>query len=190
MREESNNPLSIIILAAGLGTRMKSSLAKVLHPLGGKPILGHVLEQAKALSPSQIIVVYGHDGEALQKAFSGEAFIWVERAHQQGTGDAVAKALPLIPIHHRALVLYGDVPLIQHTTLMRLITKTASNELGLLTAVMDNPVGLGRIIRNQDGQILRIVEEKDASPTQKQIQEVNTGILLAQVKALGRWIAK
>lgn len=188
MSENIAKELSIVILAAGLGTRMKSKLAKVMHPLGAKPLLAHVLEQAKSLNPSQIIVVYGHEGKALQDAFSHENITWAEQPHRQGTGDAVAKALPFIKDEQRVLILYGDVPLIQHTTLQKLITKTTS-ELGLLTVNMGNPTGLGRIIRDDKGQILRIVEEKDADPEQKKITETNTGIFFANAKSLKKWLA-
>jgi len=189
MSEQVNKPLSVVVLAAGRGTRMKSKLAKVMHSLGGKPLLTHVLEQAKALNPSQIIVVYGHEGKALQAAFSDKNVAWIEQPNRQGTGDAVAKALPLIADNQRVLILYGDVPLIQHATLKRLMTKTVS-DLGVLTAITGNPAGLGRIVRDEKGQILRIVEEKDANPAEKAITEINTGIFFANAKPLKKWVAK
>lgn len=189
MSEHNAAQLSVVVLAAGLGTRMKSKLAKVLHPLGGKPLLGHVLAQAKALNPSQIIVVYGHEGKALMAAFPDPIITWVEQINRQGTGDAVAKALPSISDNQQVLILYGDVPLIRHDTLTRLITKTNS-DLGVLTAIMGNPTGLGRIVRDDKGQILRIVEEKDANAQEKALTEINTGIFLANAKSLKKWIGK
>jgi len=189
MSEYHPEQLNIVVLAAGLGTRMKSKLPKVMHALGGKPLLAHVLEQAKALNPSQIIVVYGHEGKVLQDAFSNEKITWVEQPDRQGTGDAVAKALPVIPDNQHVLILYGDVPLIQHATLKKLITKTSS-ALGLLTVNMGNPTGLGRIIRDNEGHILRIVEEKDATTEEKAIRETNTGIFFAQSSSLKKWINK
>lgn len=185
----SEAPLSIVILAAGQGTRMKSSIPKVLHSLGGQPLLGHVLSQAKALNPSQIIVVYGFEGEALKQYFASSAITWVEQPQRLGTGDAVAKALPVISDESNVLILYGDVPLIQQSTLHKLITKT-QDSLGILTANMGNPAGLGRIIRDNEGRVLRIVEEKDASDAQKAITEINTGIVYAKAAALKKWVAK
>lgn len=187
MSEYHSEQLSIVVLAAGLGTRMKSKLPKVMHTLGGKPLLAHVLEQAKALHPSQIILVYGHEGKVLQDAFSNEKITWVEQPNRQGTGDAVAKALPFIHDEQRVLILYGDVPLIRHITLQKLMTKT-TGELGLLTVNMGNPTGLGRIVRDDKGQILRIVEEKDATPEQKKITETNTGIFFANAASLKKWV--
>lgn len=190
MSESNDGPLCIVILAAGRGTRMYSSMAKVLHPLGAKPLLWHVIEQAKLLNPAQIMVVYGHEGQALQTAFAAENITWVHQSTQQGTGDAVRIALPHIADHLRVLILYGDVPLISHHTLLKLAAKTPRDALGLLTVVMDNPHGLGRIVRNEQGQILRIVEEKDASLQEKAITETNTGIFLAHATALRKWLAK
>ncbi len=190
MRESNDSPLCIVILAAGRGTRMHSSMAKVLHPLGAKPLLGHVIEAAKLLNPAQIIVVYGHEGQALQTAFATENITWVHQVIQQGTGDAVRIALTHIADNQRVYILYGDVPLIAHHTLLKLADKTPPHAMGLLTAVMDDPHGLGRIVRNEQGQILRIVEEKDASVQEKTITEVNTGIFLVHAKSLRKWLAK
>jgi bifunctional UDP-N-acetylglucosamine pyrophosphorylase/glucosamine-1-phosphate N-acetyltransferase len=189
MSENNAAQLSIIILAAGQGTRMKSSIPKVLHSLGGYPLLGHVLSQAEALKPSQIIVVYGFEGQALMQSFPSNAITWVEQPQRLGTGDAVAKALPLISNENQVLILYGDVPLIQQDTLQNLMTKT-QDSLGILTANMGNPAGLGRIIRDKEGRVLSIVEEKDASSAQKTITEINTGIVFAKARALKAWIAK
>ncbi|HRE32699.1 MAG TPA: NTP transferase domain-containing protein, partial [Candidatus Berkiella sp.] len=169
---------------------MRSSLAKVLHPLGAKPLLWHVIESAKTLNPAQIIVVFGHEGEALQAAFKNENITWVHQTTQQGTGDAVKSALPFIKEEHQVCILYGDVPLIQQKTLARLIAKTSPNTMGLLTAKVDNPSGLGRIIRDAKQQVLRIVEEKDADVQEKTVKEINTGIFLLQAASLKRWVAK
>ncbi len=190
MSEQANKPLSIVILAAGQGTRMKSKLAKVLHPLGGKPLLAHVLAQAKALNPSQIIVVYGYQGESLQEAFPGNDITWVEQPERLGTGDAVAKALPYIKDDQRVLILYGDVPLIQPSTLENLMTKTAPEALGVLTAILPNPTGLGRIVRDKQGHVLCIKEDKDATVEQRAITEINTGIFITHARSLKSWIAK
>lgn len=190
MSEQANKQVNVVILAAGQGTRMKSSLAKVLHPLGGKPLLAHVLATARALNPGKIIVVYGHQGEALRSAFPENDITWVEQPNRQGTGDAVAQALPFIQDDAHVFILYGDVPLIQPTTLAKLMEKTANQSLGLLTLNTDNPTGLGRIVRDTQGHILRIVEEKDATEQERAITEINTGIFLVHGKSLKQWIGK
>lgn len=182
-------PLSIVILAAGQGTRMHSSLPKVLHLIGGKPMLSHVVDTAKLLNPNQIIVVYGFGGKQLKESFYDAAVTWVEQPVQKGTADAVAKALPLIPNDHRVLILYGDVPLIQTKTLSLFLESTPHDALGLLTVHLNKPEGLGRIIREK-GSVTKIVEEKDASDAQRQIQEVNTGIFLVQANKLAALLAK
>lgn len=180
--------LSIVILAAGQGTRMKSSLPKVLHPIGGKPMLAHVLQTAKALNPKQIILVHGFEGALVKQAFPDEALIWVEQAKRLGTGEAVSKALPHIPEPHRVLTLYGDVPLIQVETLKRLIASTPVDHVGLLTVMASDPTGLGRIVRDKNNQVQRIVEERDANDKEKQIHEVNTGIFLLNKAHLSKWL--
>ncbi|MGE3319351.1 MAG: bifunctional UDP-N-acetylglucosamine diphosphorylase/glucosamine-1-phosphate N-acetyltransferase GlmU [Candidatus Berkiella sp.] len=182
-------PLSIVILAAGQGTRMKSSIPKVLHSLGGQPLLGHVLSQAEALKPSQIIVVCGYGADVLKHYFPSSAITWALQPERLGTGDAVAKALPLISDNNNVLILYGDVPLIQQSTLQKLMDNT-HDSLGILTANMGNPTGLGRIIRDNEGKVLRIVEEKDATESQKAIKEINTGIVFSKAAALKKWVGK
>lgn len=181
--------LSIVILAAGQGTRMKSSLPKVMHTIAGKPFLAHVIATAQSLNPSQIIVVYGYGGDVLKAAFTDPAIQWAHQPVQQGTADAVAKALPFIPSDHRVLILYGDVPLISPSTLTHLLNHTAEDAVGLLTVQMPTPYGLGRIVR-EAGEVARIVEEKDATEAEKAIQEVNTGIFLVQANALSTWLQK
>lgn len=180
--------LSIVVLAAGQGTRMKSSLPKVLHPIGGLPMLDHVLATAKSLSPTQIIVVYGYGGDIIKSAIAQEDIIWVEQLQQRGTGDAVAKALPAIPPDHRVLILYGDVPLITVQTLQRLLKASSPETVGLLTAHTPEPTGLGRIVRDETNAVMRIVEERDANDIERQIHEINTGIFALHSQQLNRWL--
>jgi bifunctional UDP-N-acetylglucosamine pyrophosphorylase/glucosamine-1-phosphate N-acetyltransferase len=179
--------LNIVILAAGKGTRMYSAKPKVLHALAGKALLAHVLEAAVALAPRQVCVVYGHGGEAVPQAMSGYAAQFVLQEPQLGTGHAVQQALPHLPDEGHTLVLYGDVPLIQHATLHQM--QQAGEGLVLLTVHMINPTGYGRIVRDDNGDVLAIVEEKDATPEQREITEVNTGILLAPTARLRGWLA-
>lgn len=187
-------PLNIVILAAGKGTRMYSEKPKVLHTLAGKPLLQHVLDCAAVLKPQQICVVYGHGGVAVPQAmqqYSAKFVIptqFVIQAPQLGTGHAVQQALPHLGDEGNTLVLYGDVPLIQHTTLHQM--QQAGSGLVLLTINLEPPTGYGRILRNEQGDVLGIVEEKEATPEQREINEVNTGILLAPTKYLRGWLAK
>ena len=180
--------LSVVVLAAGQGSRMKSPLPKVLHAIGGKPMLEHVLSTATSLSPEKIIVVHGFEGEQVRQHFANLPIQWVYQKKQLGTGDAVATALPLIPKSHRVLILYGDVPLIASETLKRLLRTAPPTGVGLLTTFALDPTGLGRIIRDQNSDILRIVEEKDANEAEKQIKEVNTGIFVVPCSFLSRWL--
>ena len=197
-------PLNIVILAAGQGTRMYSDIPKVLHLLAGKSLVQHVLDCATQLKPQQICVVYGHGGEAVPKSMQqySAKFVmpkFVMQEPQLGTGHAVQQAMPVLAdaIPHldgqsNTLVLYGDVPLIQHDTLQAMQQASSGLKLVLvlLTINMDNPAGYGRILRNERGEVLGIVEEKDATPEQRKIKEVNTGILLAPTQALRGWLAK
>ena len=182
--------LSVVILAAGQGKRMVSDLPKVLHPLGGRPLLAHVLEAARNLAAVTRVVVYGHGGEAVKAAFAGESGVsWVEQAEQLGTGHAVAQALPLLDDSGITLVLYGDVPLIQPETLQPLVEAAQQGALALLTVDLPDPSGYGRIVRNDQGQVQRIVEEKDATPAERALTEINTGMLAVATAKLRHWVA-
>src|SRR5512135_3337027 len=180
--------LNIVILAAGKGTRMYSDKPKVLHALAGKPLVQHVLDCATSLQPQQVCVVYGHGGEAVPTAMNKYAAKFVLQEPQLGTGHAVQQAMPHLADGSRTLILYGDVPLIQHSTLHQMLQ--ASDGLVLLTVHLDNPTGYGRIVRNGEGDVQSIVEEKDATPEQRGICEVNTGILLAPTAKLRDWLSK
>ncbi len=186
----SASPLSVVVLAAGQGTRMRSNLPKVLHPLAGRPLVEHVLSTAAALSPQRTVAVIGHGGAQVREACAHLAGIeWVEQQEQLGTGHAVAQALPALPDRGLVLILYGDVPLIGADTLQRLLAAAGPQQLALLTANLDDPTGYGRIIRDERGRVLRIVEEKDASELERHVHEVNTGILAAPATPLRRWLA-
>ncbi|MEO8331791.1 MAG: bifunctional UDP-N-acetylglucosamine diphosphorylase/glucosamine-1-phosphate N-acetyltransferase GlmU [Gallionella sp.] len=180
--------INIVILAAGKGTRMYSEKPKVLHELAGKPLLQHVLDCAAELNPRQICVVYGHGGEAVPKAMQQYAAKFVIQEPQLGTGHALQQAIPHLDDDSLTMVLYGDVPLIQHSTLHQMVQ--AGSGLVLLTVNLANPVGYGRIVRNEQGDVQSIVEERDASVEQREIREVNTGILLAPTKRLREWLTK
>ncbi|MBK8755013.1 MAG: bifunctional UDP-N-acetylglucosamine diphosphorylase/glucosamine-1-phosphate N-acetyltransferase GlmU [Candidatus Competibacteraceae bacterium] len=183
--------LSVMILAAGKGKRMVSDLPKVLHPVGGKPLLAHVLTTASGLEAATRLVVYGHGGEAVKTAFSGEeGVLWVEQAEQLGTGHAVAQALPLIDDTGVVLVLYGDVPLTRVETLQPLVDTASQGKLALLTVQLANPSGYGRIVRDGQDRVCRIVEEKDATAAERQLCEVNTGILATTTARLRGWVAE
>lgn len=184
--------LDVIILAAGQGKRMYSNKPKVLHTLAGKPMLERVVETAMQLNPTNIHVIIGHGGEHIRAALSALPVHWIVQKEQLGTGHAVLQAIPTIPSHHAVVVLSADVPLIQADALNALIEKTASSEaaLGLLLAMVDDPAGLGRIIRDEQGAIQAIVEEKDATLEQKKIQEIYTGICCAKAHDFTRWLPK
>jgi len=181
-------PLSIIILAAGQGTRMCSGLPKVLHPLGGKPLLHHVIETAHRLGGEDIHVVVGHGAAKVREVFSGADVHWVEQVEQLGTGHAVAQVMPSIPGDHIVLVMYGDVPLVSTSTLQPLIEVAEQGFVGLLTAELEDPTGYGRILHHADGSISGIVEEKDASKSERSIAEINTGFLAANASRLRSWV--
>jgi bifunctional UDP-N-acetylglucosamine pyrophosphorylase/glucosamine-1-phosphate N-acetyltransferase len=180
--------LSIIILAAGQGTRMCSGMPKVLHPLGGRPLLAHVIDSARALDAADIHVVIGHGAESVRELFADAGVQWVMQEQQLGTGHAVAQAMPDIADDHVVLVMYGDVPLVRKSTLEPLCTTAAQGFVGLLTAELDDPSGYGRILHHADGSIRCIVEEKDASNSERNIREINTGFLAAPAGALRRWV--
>lgn len=182
--------LSIIILAAGQGTRMRSDLPKVLHMIAGRPLLAHVIATARELDAGAVHVVYGHGGEQVRKTLADLDVNWVLQAQQLGTGHAVAQALPVIADDDIVLVLYGDVPLITATTLVPLIGDAQCGALALLAAHLDNPQGYGRIVRDAQSAVARIVEQKDATETERRITEVNTGMLAVHAASLKRWIAQ
>ena len=183
-------PLNVVILAAGKGTRMHSDLPKVLHPLAGRPLIGHVIAAADQLSPERTCVVYGHGGDALPQAVGRDELAWVKQEPQLGTGHAVQQALPRLNQDAVALILYGDVPLIRAETLQELVLLAREDALALLTISLANPSGYGRIVRNAQGAVERIVEHKDASPEELTIHEVNTGIMAAPVKRLAAWLSQ
>jgi len=185
--------MNVVILAAGMGKRMQSALPKVLHPLAGKPLLQHVINTALRLQPGKLCVIYGHGGAAVPSAvagWNGSSGVAIDTALQQpqlGTGHAVMQALPQIDPTAPTLVLYGDVPLTTTASLQRLVEAAGSDKLAILTVVQDNPFGLGRIVR-EDGRIVRIVEEKDATEAERAIQEINSGIMVIPTQYLGGWL--
>jgi bifunctional UDP-N-acetylglucosamine pyrophosphorylase / glucosamine-1-phosphate N-acetyltransferase len=183
-------PLTIVILAAGQGKRMNSDLPKVLHPLAGKPLLAHVLDCAATLTPAAIHVVYGHGGELVRAALASAPVSWVLQAEQLGTGHAVQQAIPAVPDDHLVLILYGDVPLVRAETLRALIALAAPKAMSLLTVMLDDPTGYGRIVRDSDGEVLRIVEQKDATATQRRIAEGNSGVMVVPARLLKKWLGK
>ena len=179
---------TICILAAGKGTRMRSALPKVLHPLAGKPLISHVLDTASQFSDDAPIVVFGHAGDLLKTALRDRNIRWVEQREQLGTGHAMAQVLPALDPQHLALILFGDVPLISQETLSALLQAAQASGFALLTAVLAEPTGYGRIIRDGTGKILKIVEHKDASPAERTVQEINTGIMVIKGEYLHRWL--
>ena len=179
--------MNVVILAAGQGKRMRSDLPKVLHPLAGKALLGHVIDTARELGAERICVVYGHGGEQVRQALDAPDLTWAKQEPQLGTGHAVLQAMPATVASAPTLVLYGDVPLTRLATLKRLIDAAGDGALGLLTAHLDDPHGYGRIVRI-GGKVTRIVEEKDADDAERAIREINTGILVAPTAALTRWL--
>jgi len=182
--------LGIAILAAGQGTRMRSALPKVLHPLAGRPLLGHVLETATALGAAEICVVHGHGAEQVRTALPGWDCHWALQSERRGTGHALIQALPYLKGTERILVLYGDIPLIRPETLLRLLSESHDAELGVLTALVADARGYGRIIRDHNGQVVRIVEERDANEAELAIDEINTGFLVAARKRLEDWLGR
>ncbi|MEC5344177.1 bifunctional UDP-N-acetylglucosamine diphosphorylase/glucosamine-1-phosphate N-acetyltransferase GlmU [Brenneria populi] len=184
----SNSAMSVVILAAGKGTRMYSDLPKVLHPLAGKPMVQHVIDAAMAIGARHVHLVYGHGGDLLKHTLSEPSLNWVLQAEQLGTGHAMQQAAPYFADDEDILMLYGDVPLISPATLQRLLQAKPQGGIGLLTVRLDDPSGYGRIVR-QDGAVVGIVEHKDASDEQRKINEINTGILVANGKDLKRWLS-
>lgn len=180
---------TVIILAAGKGTRMRSNLPKVLQPLAGRPLLGHVIDTAKKLQADHIITIYGHGGTLVQNAFAHEQVQWVEQAEQLGTGHAVKVTLPVLPDEGVSLILSGDVPCITEQTLQKLLDVSRETQIGLVTLTLADATGYGRIVR-ENGKIQAIVEHKDASEAQRQIQEINTGIYCVSNAKLHEWLPK
>jgi bifunctional UDP-N-acetylglucosamine pyrophosphorylase/glucosamine-1-phosphate N-acetyltransferase len=180
--------LNIVILAAGKGTRMHSTQPKVLHRLAGQPLLGHVIAAAKQLNPAKIIVVYGYGGDAVPNAFKDEPIVWVEQKEQLGTGHAVQQAVASLDKEAKTLILLGDVPLLSVVSCQKLLDQT--RQLALMTVRKADPTGYGRIVRDTQGAVMAIVEHKDASPEQRMIDEVNTGIMAVNNQQLITWLAK
>jgi len=182
-------PLHVVILAAGEGKRMKSSLPKVLQRIAGRPMLWHVVEAARALSPAGIHIVHGHGGDQVLSAFADAGDLaWAEQTERLGTGHAVRQAMPGVPDGAQVLVLYGDVPLMRAETLRRLVS--VEGRLAVLAAQLEDPTGYGRIVRDPEGHVGAIVEHKDASDEQRRISIVNTGILAAEATALKGWLER
>jgi len=180
-------PLSVIILAAGQGTRMRSDLPKVLQPLAGKPLLAHVLDTAHQLGADDVCIVYGHGGDEVPEAFMGDELRWSLQAEQLGTGHAVQQSMPQTPDNNRVLILFGDVPLLRAETLQRLLEQTPADELAVLSVDMDDPTGYGRVLRNGEN-VVGIVEQKDASEKELAIAEINTGVMVCQAGHLKTWL--
>jgi len=184
-----STPLHVVILAAGEGKRMKSDLPKVLQKIAGRPMLAHVIDTARLLQPAGIHVVYGHGGDQVRAAFADQPDLaWAEQARQLGTGHAVQQAMPDVPDDARVLVMYGDAPLFTAHTLRRLLA--AEGRLALLAAELDDPTGYGRILRDAEGRVAAVVEEKDASDEQRAVRLVNTGVIVADSIALKDWLSR
>jgi bifunctional UDP-N-acetylglucosamine pyrophosphorylase / glucosamine-1-phosphate N-acetyltransferase len=182
--------LSVVILAAGQGKRMKSNLPKVLHPIAGISMLGRVLQTARELKPQKICVVYGHGGDQVRAAFDADSLAWAKQEPQHGTGHAVMQALPEIGNEGVTLILYGDVPLITAQTLSALIGPASQGKLAWLTQRVANPAGLGRIMRDGSGKVRAIIEDKDATPEQRKVDEINTGFLACPTAKLQAWLPR
>ncbi len=181
--------MNIVILAAGMGKRMRSALPKVLHPLAGQPLLSHVIDTARTLSPTRLVVVVGHDADKVREAVDAPDVQFAVQDKQLGTGHAVQQAVLLLDPSVPTLVLYGDVPLTRASTLTRLLDAAGAERYGVLTVTVDNPTGYGRIVRNAAGSVTKIVEQKDAAPDELQIAEINTGIIATPTRQLESWLA-
>ncbi|MCI1047015.1 bifunctional UDP-N-acetylglucosamine diphosphorylase/glucosamine-1-phosphate N-acetyltransferase GlmU [Caballeronia zhejiangensis] len=181
--------MNIVILAAGAGKRMRSSLPKVLHALAGRPLLQHVIDTARKLEPTRLVVVAGHGGAQVREVVAADDVQFVEQKQQLGTGHAVQQALPLLDPSVPTLVLYGDVPLTRADTLQRLLDAAHGGSYGVLTVEVDNPSGYGRIVRNAKGDVTKIVEQKDATPSELEVTEINTGIIATPTRQLAAWLA-
>ncbi len=183
-------PFNIVILAAGRGARMKSDLPKVLQPLGGRPMLAHLLEAVRKIEPLQICVVYGYGGDQVRQVLAAEDVTWVLQAEQRGTGHAVMQALPHLASSGVTLILYGDVPLVTQDTMRNLTALAVQDCVALLTANPDDPTGYGRIVRNDAGAVTRIVEENDADTATRAINEINTGLMALPTQRLADWLGR
>lgn len=183
-------PLDVVILAAGQGTRMRSRLPKVLHELAGRPLLQHVVDTARGLSPRSVHVVYGHGGDRVRDCFANQDLRWAEQAEQLGTGHAVAQAMPQVEDDGVVLILYGDVPLVVQDTLEAATAPAQAGEVGLITMTLADASGYGRIVRDSAGEAVGIVEHKDATPEQLEIREANTGIIAAPAASLREWLSR
>ena len=181
--------LEILILAAGQGKRMRSQLPKVLQPLAGKPLLAHVLDTARELSPRKVVVVHGHGAEAVREAFASAPVEWVLQSEQLGTAHAVMQAMPLVGTDANVVILYGDVPLVRASTLQRLL-QAAGDGLAVLTADLDDPLAYGRVVRDASGRVKRIVELRDANESERAISEINAGFYATSAKRLAGWLKK
>ena len=181
--------MNIVILAAGQGKRMHSNLPKVLHPLAGKALVSHVIDSARHLSPKTLCLVYGHGGEVVRSTLAAPDLTWALQEPQLGTGHAVQQALPYLQAGGTTLIVYGDVPLIETETLKRL-AHAAQDALAILTVTLADSTGYGRMVRNASGKIVRIVEQKDATPEERQIREINTGIMAMPTDRLGAWLGR
>lgn len=182
--------LNVVILAAGKGTRMRSAKAKVLHSLAGKPFLQHVIDRSIELTAQKMVVVVGHGAEDVKSAITNDTVDFAVQNEQLGTGHAVLQALPNIDPTSTVLILYGDVPLIKSETLAQLSSLVSEQAMALLTVKLDEPFGYGRIIRGEDGEVKAVVEQKDASPSQQSITEVNTGVMAVRAEDLHRWLPR
>src|SRR4030095_15698665 len=188
MAKGKTRHLSVVILAAGQGKRMNSDLPKVLQPLAGRPLLSHVVDCARSLNPDSIHVVYGHGGDQVQTSIGEVPVRWVHQPEQLGTGHALMQAMPSIADDETVLVLYGDVPLVRQETLARLVEHSGERSIAGLSVRLADPAGYGRVLRDGAGNVVRIVEEKDATAKERGIREVNTGLLAAQARHLRRWL--
>ena len=181
--------MNIVILAAGQGKRMHSNLPKVLHPIAGKALVSHVIDTARSLSPQTLCLVYGHGGDAVRNTLAAPGLAWALQEPQLGTGHAVQQAIPHLKADGTTLVLYGDVPLIQAETLKCLL-QAVQDALAILTVELADPSGYGRIVRNAKGEVVRIVEQKDSTPEERAIREINTGIMAMPTARLGEWLGR
>lgn len=182
--------ITTIILAAGKGTRMRSDIPKVLHKIANRPLLQHVYDTSAQLSENSIKIVYGHGADLVKQSLGHLDAVWVEQEQQLGTGHAVQQAADHINDEDKVLILYGDVPLLKKTTIEQMLTNVSDSSLALLTVILSDPAGYGRIVRDADSKVCKIVEDKDASDEEKQIAEINTGIMAIKGRHLTKWLSQ